>query len=122
RGGRGTGRTLLVDTYDVDRAVRDAVKLAGPDLGAVRIDSGDLPVVARRVRALLDELGAHQTRIVLTGDPDEHSIAALAACPVDGYGGGTPPVTRARAPTPALGYKPRPPPPDGPPPSRPPPH
>ena len=101
----GTGTTLLVDTYDVDRAVREAVELAGPDLGAVRIDSGDLPVVARRVRALLDELGAHQTRIVLTGDLDEHSIAALAACPVDGYGVGTALVTGSGAPTAALVYK-----------------
>ena len=101
----GTGTTLLVDTYDVDRAVREAVDLAGPDLGAVRIDSGDLPVVARRVRALLDELGAHQTRIVLTGDLDEHSIAALAACPVDGYGVGTALVTGSGAPTAALVYK-----------------
>src|SRR6516162_6716820 len=90
---QGTDTTLLVDTYDVDRAVREAVELAGPRLGAVRIDSGDLPVVARQVRALLDELGAHQTRIVLTGDLDEHSIAALAACPVDGYGVGTALVT-----------------------------
>jgi len=59
----------------------------------------------RRVRALLDELGAHQTRIVLTGDLDEHSIAALAACPVDGYGVGTALVTGSGAPTAALVYK-----------------
>ena len=102
---QGSDTTLLVDTYDVDRAVRKAVELAGPGLGAVRIDSGDLPVVARRVRALLDELGAHQTRIVLTGDLDEHSIAALAACPVDGYGVGTALVTGSGAPTAALVYK-----------------
>jgi nicotinate phosphoribosyltransferase len=101
----GTGTTLLVDTYDVDRAVREAVELAGPGLGAVRIDSGDLPVVARQVRTLLDELGAHQTRIVLTGDLDEHSIAALAASPVDGYGVGTALVTGSGAPTAALVYK-----------------
>jgi nicotinate phosphoribosyltransferase len=101
----GSDTTLLVDTYDVDRAVREAVKLAGTGLGAVRIDSGDLPVVARRVRALLDELGAHQTRIVLTGDLDEYSIAALAACPVNGYGVGTALVTGSGAPTAALVYK-----------------
>ncbi len=59
----------------------------------------------RRVRALLDQLGAHQTRIVLTGDLDEHSIAALAACPVDGYGVGTALVTGSGAPTAALVYK-----------------
>jgi nicotinate phosphoribosyltransferase len=101
----GKGTTLLVDTFDVDQAVRTAVELAGPDLGAVRIDSGDLPAVARRVRALLDELGAGQTRIVLTGDLDEYSIAALAAAPVNGYGVGTSLVTGSGAPTAALVYK-----------------
>ncbi len=84
----GQGTTLLVDTFDVARAVRTAVELAGPGLGAVRIDSGDLPMVARQVRELLDELGAKDTRIVLSGDLNEYSIAALAAAPVDGYGVG----------------------------------
>jgi nicotinate phosphoribosyltransferase len=102
---QGPDTTLLVDTYDVADAVRTAVELAGPSLGAVRIDSGDLPKVAREVRALLDELGAHQTRIVLTGDLDEHSIAALAAAPVNGYGVGTALVTGSGAPTAALVYK-----------------
>jgi len=101
----GTGTTLLVDTFDVPRAVRTAVELAGPELGAVRIDSGDLPSVARQVRELLDELGATKTRIVLTGDLDEFSIAALAASPVDGYGVGTALVTGSGAPTAALVYK-----------------
>jgi nicotinate phosphoribosyltransferase len=102
----GQGTTLLVDTYDdVTRAVRTAVEVAGPDLGAVRIDSGDLPVVARQVRALLDELGAVNTRIVLTGDLDEYSIAALGAMPVNGYGVGTSLVTGSGAPTAALVYK-----------------
>ena len=80
----GPGTTLLVDTYDVVRAVRTAVELAGPELGAVRLDSGDLAVVAGEVRELLDSLGAKDTRIVVTGDLDEYSIAALAASPVDG--------------------------------------
>jgi nicotinate phosphoribosyltransferase len=101
----GTGTTLLVDTFDVPRAVRTAVELAGPELGAVRIDSGDLPNVARQVRELLDKLGAGKTRIVLTGDLDEFSIAALAAAPVDGYGVGTALVTGSGAPTAALVYK-----------------
>ena len=87
------------------RAVRTAVEVAGPDLGAVRIDSGDLPVLARQVRALLDALGATSTRIMLTGDLDEYSIAALAAAPVDGYGVGTSLVTGSGAPTAALVYK-----------------
>jgi len=101
----GTGTTLLVDTFDVARAVRTAVALAGPGLGAVRIDSGDLAVLAREVRALLDSLGATATRIVVTGDLDEHGIAALAAAPVDGYGVGTALVTGSGAPTAALVYK-----------------
>jgi nicotinate phosphoribosyltransferase len=85
--------------------VRTAVEVAGRELGAVRIDSGDLPVLARRVRTLLDELGADSTRIVLTGDLDEYSIAALGAVPVDGYGVGTSLVTGSGAPTAALVYK-----------------
>jgi nicotinate phosphoribosyltransferase len=101
----GKGTTLLVDTFDVDQAVHAAVELAGPDLGAVRIDSGDLAAAARRTRTLLDELGAARTRIVVTGDLDEHSIAALAAAPVDGYGVGTALVTGSGAATAALVYK-----------------
>jgi nicotinate phosphoribosyltransferase len=101
----GKATTLLVDTYDVPRAVRTAVAVAGHDLGAVRIDSGDLPVLARQVRALLDELGATSTRIILTGDLDEYSIAALGAVPVDGYGVGTSLVTGSGAPTAAMVYK-----------------
>jgi nicotinate phosphoribosyltransferase len=101
----GPGTTLLVDTFDVPRAVRTAVELAGPELGAVRIDSGDLPSLAREVRKLLDDLGASKTKIVLTGDLDEFSIAALAAIPVDGYGVGTALVTGSGAPTAALVYK-----------------
>jgi nicotinate phosphoribosyltransferase len=101
----GTGTTLLADTFEVPAAITNAVQLAGPGLGAVRIDSGDLAVVAREVRAQLDSLGADKTRIVLTGDLDEYSIAALAAEPVDGYGVGTSLVTGSGAATAALVYK-----------------
>ena len=101
----GKATTLLVDTYDVPRAVRTAIEVAGQDLGAVRIDSGDLPVLARQVRAELDSLGATGTRIILPGDLDEYSIAALGAVPVDGYGVGTSLVTGSGAPTAALVYK-----------------
>lgn len=101
----GSDTTLLVDTYDVKAAVRTAVEVAGPQLGAVRLDSGDLVVLAREVRAELDALGATGTRIIVTSDLDEYSIAALAAAPVDGYGVGTALVTGARAPTAGLVYK-----------------
>jgi nicotinate phosphoribosyltransferase len=101
----GPGTTLLVDTYDVTEAIASAVELAGPELGAIRIDSGDLAVVAREARAQLDSLGAKKTRIILTGDLNEFSIAALAAEPVDGYGVGTSLVTGSGAPTCAFVYK-----------------
>jgi nicotinate phosphoribosyltransferase len=81
------------------------VAAAGPSLGAVRIDSGDLAALAVSVRTLLDSLGATRTRIILTGDLDEYSIAGLAIAPVDGYGVGTSLVTGSGAPTAALVYK-----------------
>jgi nicotinate phosphoribosyltransferase len=101
----GKGTTLLVDTYDVAAAVRTAVEVAGPELGAVRLDSGDLLQLARDVRRQLDELGATSTRIVVTSDLDEHAIAALAAAPVDGYGVGTALVTGSGHPTAGMVYK-----------------
>lgn len=101
----GTGTTLLVDTYDVARAVELAVQVAGTGLGAVRLDSGDLVAQAHEVRAQLDSLGARDTRIVVTSDLDEYAIAALAAAPVDAYGVGTSLVTGSGAPTAGLVYK-----------------
>jgi nicotinate phosphoribosyltransferase len=101
----GVGTTLLVDTYDVATAVSLAVQIAGTGLGAVRLDSGDLLVQAREVRAQLDDLGATKTRIIVTSDLDEYAIAALAAAPVDGYGIGTALVTGSGAPTAELIYK-----------------
>ncbi|TVL89183.1 nicotinate phosphoribosyltransferase [Streptomyces sp. SAJ15] len=101
----GKGTTLLVDTYDVAEAVRTAVDLAGPDLGAVRIDSGDLLLLAHRVRQQLDDLGAEKTKIVVTSDLDEYAIASLAAAPVNAYGVGTQLVTGSGHPTCAMVYK-----------------
>jgi nicotinate phosphoribosyltransferase len=101
----GKGTTLLVDTYDIAEAVRLGVEIAGPDLGAVRIDSGDLGVLAERVRAQLDELGAPNTRIVVTSDLDEFAIAGLASAPVDGYGVGTQLVVGSGHPTCGFVYK-----------------
>jgi nicotinate phosphoribosyltransferase len=101
----GRGTTLLVDTYDVTEAVRLAVEVAGPELGAVRIDSGDLLLVAHRVRQQLDELGARDTKIIVTSDLDEYAIASLAAAPVDAYGVGTQLVTGSGHPTASMVYK-----------------
>ena len=101
----GAGTTLLVDTFDVERGVEAAVRAAGTELGAVRLDSGDLLELAFAVRRQLDGLGATETRIVVTSDLDEYAIAALAAAPVDSYGVGTSLVTGSGAPTAGMVYK-----------------
>ena len=101
----GPGTTLLVDTYDTAQGIRTAVEVAGPGLGAVRLDSGDPREEVPRARALLDDLGATRTRIVVTGDLDEHAIADLADLPVDTYGVGTSVVTGSGAPTAGFVYK-----------------
>ncbi|MBN9612947.1 MAG: nicotinate phosphoribosyltransferase [Actinobacteria bacterium] len=101
----GTGTTLLVDTYDIEQGVRTAIEVAGPELGAVRIDSGDLPVVVAQVRRQLDELGATNTRITVTNDLDEHTVAALASSPVDAFGVGTSVATGSGSPTMGMVYK-----------------
>ncbi|MFI5890937.1 nicotinate phosphoribosyltransferase [Actinoplanes sp. NPDC051513] len=101
----GKNTTLLVDTYDIAQGIRNAIAVAGPDLRAIRIDSGDLSVLAQHSRELLDSLGATETKIIVSGDMDEYAIATLAAEPVDMYGAGTAVVTGSGAPTAGLVYK-----------------
>lgn len=101
----GPVTTLLVDTYDVEQGIRTAVEVAGPQLGAIRLDSGDLEVEARAARALLDELGASGTKITVTSDLDEYLISALADAPIDSYGVGTRLVTGSGHPSADLVYK-----------------
>jgi nicotinate phosphoribosyltransferase len=101
----GVGTTLLVDTYDIATGIATAIEVAGPGLGAVRIDSGDLAVLAHQTRQQLDELGARDTRILLSGDLDEFALAALATAPVDAYGVGTAVVTGSGAPAAGFVYK-----------------
>jgi nicotinate phosphoribosyltransferase len=101
----GKQTTLLVDTYDISQGIRNAIAVAGPGLRAIRIDSGDLSVLARQSRDLLDSLGARDTKIIVSGDLDEYAIAALAAEPVDLYGAGTAVVTGSGSPTAGLVYK-----------------
>ncbi len=104
----GPGTTLLVDTFDVPTGVERAVaaaRAAGGELGAVRLDSGDLVAQAGEVRAQLDGLGATGTRIVVTSDLDEYAIAALATTPADAFGVGTSLTTGSGHPTAELVYK-----------------
>jgi nicotinate phosphoribosyltransferase len=101
----GTDTTLLVDTYDITRGIATAIEVAGPRLRAIRIDSGDLGELARQAREQLDGLDAPDVQIVVSGELDEYSIAALRAEPVDSYGVGTSVVTGSGVPTAGMVYK-----------------
>ncbi len=101
----GVGTTLLVDTYDIAAGIETAVRVAGTSLGAIRIDSGDLPTVVAAARDQLDALGATETRITVTNDLDEYTLAALRAAPVDSYGVGTSVVTGSGSPASGMVYK-----------------
>ncbi len=96
----------MVDTYDITTGVANAVAAAGPELGAVRIDSGDLGVLVHQVRAQLDDLGATNTKIVVSSDLDEFAISdAQRPRPSTAYGVGTSLVTGSGAPTAGMVYK-----------------
>jgi nicotinate phosphoribosyltransferase len=101
----GVHTTLLVDTFDTSEGLRRALAVAGTELGGVRIDSGDLAARAREARELLDAGGADRTRIVLSGDLDEHRLHGLRDAPADAFGVGTSVVTGAGAPTAGFVYK-----------------
>lgn len=101
----GADTTLLVDTYDVKEGVLNAINAGGTELGGVRLDSGDLPVQVREVRDQLDDLGAVNTKITVTNDLDEYTIAALSASPVDSFGVGTSVVTGSGSVASGMVYK-----------------
>lgn len=107
----GTDTTILVDTYNIPEGIRRAVHAAntlgasGP--GGIRIDSGDLHEETVNARALLDSLGAIDTKIVLSSDIDEYTISEMKerGTPVDAVGAGTRVVTGSGAPTAEMVYK-----------------
>lgn len=103
----GDDSTYLVDTLDVAEAIHKAVEVVGPDIGAIRIDSGNLYDRSVEARALLDKLGASKCRIVVSGDLDEFKITELEEkkAPVDAYLVGTSLVTGSGHPTASLIYK-----------------
>lgn len=103
----GVKTTLLVDTYNIEQGIRNAVEVAGPELGGIRIDSGDLYEETTKARILLDELGAVNTKIILSSDIDEYVIDELMDrnIPVDGIGAGTKVVTGSGHPTAGMVYK-----------------
>ena len=85
----GEDAVLLLDTYDTIKAARSIVA-SGLRPRAVRLDSGDLIALSTRVRAILDEGGLRDTRILASGDLDEWRIDQIvtAGAPVDGFGVG----------------------------------
>lgn len=93
--------TLLIDTYDTEQGARNAaivgkeLEQQGRQLGAVRLDSGDLADLATRVRQILDEQGQEHVRILASNDLNEYKIQALrdTGAPIDGYGVGTEMIT-----------------------------
>jgi len=101
---------LLIDTYDPIRGAERAVKVAkemGVKLKGVRIDSGDLVEVSKKVRKILDEAGFFETKIILSGGLDEYRIDSLLkrGAVVDAFGVGTKVGTSADAPFVDLVYK-----------------
>jgi nicotinate phosphoribosyltransferase len=92
---------LLIDTYDTLRGAERAALAAGDKLKGVRLDSGDLIVLSRAVRAILDQHGLTRAQIVASGDLNEYRIAELraAGAPIDVYGVGTDLVTSVDAPS-----------------------
>jgi nicotinate phosphoribosyltransferase len=90
--------TLLLDTYDVHRAINTAVEVArkfrdshGHILAGVRLDSGDLLADSRYVRQVLDDAGLNEVRVLASGDLDEFRISELLdnGAPIDAFGVGT---------------------------------
>ena len=98
--------TLLIDTYDTVRGAQVAARL-GPTVRAVRIDSGDIAALSRRVRGILDAAGLENVRIIASGDLDEYRIADILRrhSPVDAFGVGTKMVLSEDAPGLGAVYK-----------------
>ncbi len=103
----GVGSTYLVDTFNGLEGIRNAVEVVGPDIGAIRIDSGELLRDSISARDILDSLGATDCRIVVSSDLDEFKVAELeaAGAPIDAYLVGTSLVTGSGHPTASMVYK-----------------
>ncbi|MFG2396227.1 nicotinate phosphoribosyltransferase [Streptomyces lydicus] len=103
--------TFLVDTYDTPSGVAAAARvltaLGRGDGSAIRLDSGDLGRLARHARAMLDNAGLPQVRIVASGGLDEYAVHDLVASgtPIDIYAVGTRVGVSADAPALDSAYK-----------------
>ena len=100
---------LLLDTYDTLQALRKAIKLTkeGIKFVGVRLDSGNIPNLSKKVRALLDENELKDVKIIVSGGVDEYSIENWLSqgAPIDSFGVGTKVVTSSDAPYLDIAYK-----------------
>jgi nicotinate phosphoribosyltransferase len=104
---------LLLDSYDTIAGAKKAVTVArelaaeGRRLAGVRLDSGDLSLLSREVRRILDQAGFPDVRILVSGGLDEHDVERLlaAGAPIDAFGVGTRLNVSADAPSLDLVYK-----------------
>jgi nicotinate phosphoribosyltransferase len=105
--------TLLIDTYDTERAAHKVValaprlKAAGITIQGVRLDSGDLTALSKSVRRILDEGGLKGVTIFASGGISEDELLAMeqAKAPIDGYGIGTSLTTSSDVPALDCAYK-----------------
>jgi len=110
---RPDGIILLIDTFDTEAGARKVAALApkfkadGISVRGVRIDSGDLIVMSRKVRAILDAGGLKDVIILVSGGVDEDFIARVvaAAAPIDGFGVGASLDSSSDAPVLDCAYK-----------------
>lgn len=99
--------TLLVDTYDVEQGIKNAITVGhemqerGESLSAIRIDSGDLTWISKQARRMLDDAGLENVGIVLSNDLDEYTIKSILdeGAPVTAWGVGTKLATAYDQPT-----------------------
>jgi nicotinate phosphoribosyltransferase len=102
----GESTVQLLDTYDTLQGARRVASLAGP-LWGVRLDSGDFAALSRQVRAILDEAGLREAKIMVSGDLNEYRIRDLvrSGAPIDAFGVGTQLATSGDAPSMGSIYK-----------------
>lgn len=102
----GESAVYLVDTYDSREGTRMAASLGRP-LWGVRLDSGDLVAESKMARAILDEAGLPEAKVMVSGDINEYKIRDMLAAhaPIDAFGVGTELSTSADAPSLGVVYK-----------------
>lgn len=100
------GSTLLIDTYNTIDAANRLASL-NKEIKSVRIDSGDLLIISRKVRQILDKNGLKDVKIIASGNLNEYKIERLVKdkAPIDIFGVGTDMVTSKDEPSLNFTYK-----------------